>query len=171
MKNRKASQFRFPGRISDYSANPPTEPYVRLSLIRFLGVARFHTTRLQPTPQSASHVSIRSVKHVFASDASTHRNVPSLYPRLHDLGTGQSVLCHHPTKRLPSHLAATATVQPITPGTLRRVVHQVQAFAVAANAIVLVVATQLRAQDSVLVVQRLMPVILAPLPKRRPRTP
>ena len=43
-----------PGRISGYPTNPPTEPDVKISLIRFLGVARFHTTRLQPTPQSAS---------------------------------------------------------------------------------------------------------------------
>ncbi len=56
---RNEDRDEFPGRISDYSTNPPTEPYVRLSLIRFLDVARFHTTRLQPTPQSASHVSVR----------------------------------------------------------------------------------------------------------------
>jgi len=48
-----------PGKVGDYSANLPTEPYVRLSLIRFLGIARFHTTKLQPTPQLASLVSAR----------------------------------------------------------------------------------------------------------------
>src|SRR6266567_6270363 len=48
-----------PGRIGDYSTNPPTEPYVKISLIRFLGTARFHTARLpaiadNPRPLSPS---------------------------------------------------------------------------------------------------------------------
>ena len=59
MKNRKASQLRFPGKVGDYSTNLPTEPDVKISLIRFLEVARFHTTKLQPTPQLASLISVR----------------------------------------------------------------------------------------------------------------
>ena len=35
-----------PGRIGDCSTNPPTDPDVRISLIRFLGTARFHTARM-----------------------------------------------------------------------------------------------------------------------------
>ena len=60
-RSERATYFRFwfPGKVSDYSTNLPTDPYVRLALIRFLGVACFHTSRLQPTPQSASHLSAR----------------------------------------------------------------------------------------------------------------
>ncbi len=40
----------------------PADPDVKVSLIRFLGVARFHTTGLQATPQPASPASIRRPK-------------------------------------------------------------------------------------------------------------
>ena len=33
--------LRCPGKVSDYSTNLPTDPYVRLSLIRFLGALMF----------------------------------------------------------------------------------------------------------------------------------
>jgi len=50
-----------PGRIGDCSTNPPTDPDVRISLIRFLGIARFHTIRLTPDGgQPASPFSARS---------------------------------------------------------------------------------------------------------------
>ena len=98
------------GRIGDCSTNPPADPDVRISLIRFLGVARFHTTRLQPPPQPASLSPSANNQHGFSSDAATRRNVPPLHPGLHDLGARQSILCHHPSKRLPGQLAATATV-------------------------------------------------------------
>jgi hypothetical protein len=49
-----------PGRIGECSTNPPTDPDVRISLIRFLGIARFHTIRTAgTTPQPASQFSVR----------------------------------------------------------------------------------------------------------------
>ena len=41
-----------PGRIGDYSTNPSTQPYGKISLIRFLGPARFQTVRW---PDIADH--------------------------------------------------------------------------------------------------------------------
>src|SRR6266581_8808890 len=52
-----------PGRISDYSTNPPTEPYVKISLIRFLGTARFHTARLPDIAGNPRHLSPSALQH------------------------------------------------------------------------------------------------------------
>ena len=52
-----------PGRISDYSTNPPTEPYVKISLIRFLGTARFHTARLSALADHPRHPSPSALQH------------------------------------------------------------------------------------------------------------
>ena len=52
-----------PGRIGDYSTNPPTEPYVKISLIRFLGTARFHTARLPDIADNPRHLSPSALQH------------------------------------------------------------------------------------------------------------
>jgi hypothetical protein len=54
---RTLAAVRCPGRIGDYSTNPPTEPYVKISLIRFLGTARFHTARLPDLADNPRHLS------------------------------------------------------------------------------------------------------------------
>jgi len=48
-----------PGRISDCSTNPPTEPDVKVSLIRFLGTACFHTVRLTPAGKTTRITRLR----------------------------------------------------------------------------------------------------------------
>jgi len=55
-----------PGRIGDYSTAPPTEPYVKISLIRFLGTARFHTARLPDVADNPRHPSPSALQHVFS---------------------------------------------------------------------------------------------------------
>src|SRR6516164_5509765 len=55
---------RCPGRIGDYSTAPPTEPYVKISLIRFLGTARFHTARLPDVADNPRHPSPSALQHV-----------------------------------------------------------------------------------------------------------
>ena len=52
-----------PGRIGDYSTNPPTEPYVKISLLRFLGTARFHTARLPDIADNPRHLSPSALQH------------------------------------------------------------------------------------------------------------
>ena len=52
-----------PGRIGDYSTNPPTEPYVKISLIRFLGTARFPTVRLPDIADNPRHLSPSARQH------------------------------------------------------------------------------------------------------------
>jgi hypothetical protein len=52
-----------PGRIGDYSTNPPTEPYVKISLIRFLGTARFHTARWPDCADNPRHPSPSALQH------------------------------------------------------------------------------------------------------------
>jgi len=52
-----------PGRIGDYSTNPPTEPYVKISLIRFLGTARFHTARWPDIADHPRHLSPSALQH------------------------------------------------------------------------------------------------------------
>ena len=67
-----------PGRAGGCPTGPPTGPYVRLSLIRFLGAARFHTARWpddsdhprHPSPPALRHdayVAIRSCRTGWAS--------------------------------------------------------------------------------------------------------
>ncbi len=52
-----------PGRIGDYSTNPPTAPYVKISLIRFLGTARFHTARWPDIADHPRHLSPSALQH------------------------------------------------------------------------------------------------------------
>jgi len=53
-----------PGRISDCSTNPPTDPDVRISLIRFLGAARFHTARM-PLDAASRIIRLRPLTKAF----------------------------------------------------------------------------------------------------------
>ena len=60
---RRLSVVACPGRIGDYSTNPPTEPYVKISLLRFLGTARFHTARLPDIAGNPRHLSPSALQH------------------------------------------------------------------------------------------------------------
>src|SRR6266566_9830910 len=71
-----------PGRIGDYSTNPPTEPYVKISLIRFLGTARFHTARLPDVADNPRHPSPSALQHVFSRLPHVHRVPPGTIPSL-----------------------------------------------------------------------------------------
>ena len=62
-QERTPEAVRCPGRISDYSTNPPTGPYVRLSLIRFLGAARFHPAGLPDDSDNPRHPSPSALLH------------------------------------------------------------------------------------------------------------
>jgi len=62
-QERTLEAVRCPGRIGDYSTNPPTEPYVKISLIRFLGTARFHTARLPDIADNPRHLSPSALQH------------------------------------------------------------------------------------------------------------
>ena len=62
-QERRLEAVRCPGRIGDYSTNPPTEPYVKISLIRFLGTARFHTARLPDIADNPRHLSPSALQH------------------------------------------------------------------------------------------------------------
>ena len=52
-----------PGRIGDYSTNPPTDPDVKIALIRFLGTARFHTARWPDIADNPRHLSPSALQH------------------------------------------------------------------------------------------------------------
>ena len=52
-----------PGRIGDCSTNPPTEPDVRISLLRFLGTARFYTARWPDFADNPRHPSPSALQH------------------------------------------------------------------------------------------------------------
>jgi len=52
-----------PGRAGGYPTGPPTDPYVRLSLIRFLGAARFHTARWPDDSDHPRHLSPSALLH------------------------------------------------------------------------------------------------------------
>ena len=71
-----------PGRIGDYSTAPPTEPYVKISLIRFLGTARFHTARLPDVADNPRHPSPSALQHVFSRLPHVHRVPPGTIPSL-----------------------------------------------------------------------------------------
>ena len=58
------SRLEIPGRISDCSTNPPTDPDVRISLIRFLGAARFHTARM-PLDAASRIIRLRPLTKAF----------------------------------------------------------------------------------------------------------
>ena len=65
-KDTRLEAVACPGRIGDYSTAPPTEPYVKISLIRFLGTARFHTARLPDVADNPRHPSPSALQHVFS---------------------------------------------------------------------------------------------------------
>ena len=135
-----------PGRVGGYPTNPPTEPYVKISLIRFLGTARFHTAKL---PDSQTTRVIRLRPHSSTSSPGCPMLLGShlaLDPAFHDPGPGQRIRRPHPTQRSPRPLPTAPAIQPIPPRARRRVVHQIQALAVTPDAVVLVVATQLCTQ-------------------------
>src|SRR6266566_4679051 len=52
-----------PGRAGGCPTGPPTDPYVRLSLIRFLGAARFHTARWPDDSDHPRHPSPPALRH------------------------------------------------------------------------------------------------------------
>ena len=134
-----------PGRIGDYSTNPPTEPYVKISLIRCLGTARFHTARLPDIADNPRHPSPSALQHDSSRWLCVPRDTPgTLYPAFHDLGPRQRVRRHHPPKRSPHHLSASTAVQPVPPGARCRIVHQAKALAVTPYPVILVVPPQLR---------------------------
>src|SRR2546425_11873174 len=93
-----------PGRIGDYSTNPPTEPYVKISLIRFLGTARFHTARLPNIADNPRHPSPSALQHVLSRLSHVPKVTPGTSPAFHDPGPEQQIRRHHPTKRSPRHL-------------------------------------------------------------------
>ena len=66
LKDTRLEAVACPGRIGDYSTAPPTEPYVKISLIRFLGTARFHTARLPDVADNPRHPSPSALQHVFS---------------------------------------------------------------------------------------------------------
>src|SRR3989442_10539113 len=69
-----------PGRIGDYSTNPPTEPYVKISLIRFLGTARFHTARLPAIADNPRPLSPSALQHTSSQLLCVPGNLPSTIP-------------------------------------------------------------------------------------------
>src|SRR5713101_5753289 len=79
---RRLEAVACPGRIGDYSTNPPTEPYVKISLIRFLGTARFHTARLSALADHPRHPSPSALQHVFSRLFRVLRSVPGIIPSL-----------------------------------------------------------------------------------------
>src|SRR5439155_24478870 len=71
-----------PGRIGDYSTNPPTEPYVKISLIRFLGTARFHTVRLPDIADNPRHLSPSALQHTSSQLLCVPGDLPGTIPTL-----------------------------------------------------------------------------------------
>ena len=114
--------------------------------------------------QPASSVSIRTPAQLIPVSAFPG-TYPALYPPFHDLGPRQRVRRHHPPKRSPRHLPASTAVQPVPPRTRCRIVHQVEAWAIAPHAVILVVPTQLRTQSYVLFLGCTVAVVPAPAPE------
>src|SRR2546428_13087580 len=104
-----------PGRVGGYPTNPPTEPYVKISLIRFLGTARFHTAKL-PDSQTTHVIRLRPHSSTPSPDCSAFiGRPPALHPAFHDLGPRQRVRRHHPPKCSPRHLPPPTAVHPDPP--------------------------------------------------------
>ena len=139
---------------------------MKISLIRFLGTARFHTARL-PDLQTTRVIRLRP--HSSTSYPGCPMFIGShlaLDPAFHDPGPGQRIRRHHPTKRSPRHLPTSTAVQPVPPGARCRIVHQVEAWAVAPYAVILVVPPQLCTPSRVLFLERTVAVVPAPTPER-----
>src|SRR3989442_13756213 len=71
-----------PGRIGDYSTNPPTEPSVKISLIRFPDPERFPTARLSDVADNPRHPSPSSLQHPLSRVAHVFRSPPGVLPSL-----------------------------------------------------------------------------------------
>src|SRR5207249_1432593 len=90
-----------PGRVGGSPTTPPTEPYVKISLIRFLGTARFHTATL-PDSQTTRVIRLRPHSSTSSPGCPLFLGSPlSLDPACHDPGPGQRIRRHHPTTRSP----------------------------------------------------------------------
>ena len=79
---RRLEAVRCPGRIGDYSTNPPTEPYVKMSLIRFLGTARFHTARLPDIADNPRPLSPSALQHNLSQLLCVPGDLPGTIPTL-----------------------------------------------------------------------------------------
>ena len=79
---RRLEAVRCPGRIGDCSTNPPTEPYVKISLIRFLGTARFHTARLPDVADNPRHLSPSALQHNSSQLLCVPGDLPGTIPTL-----------------------------------------------------------------------------------------
>jgi hypothetical protein len=81
-QERRLEAVRCPGRIGEYSTNPPTEPYVKMSLIRFLGTARFHTARLPDIADNPRHLSPSALQHTSSQWLCVPGDLPGTIPPL-----------------------------------------------------------------------------------------
>jgi hypothetical protein len=71
-----------PGRAGGYPTGPPTDPDVRLSLIRFLGAARFHTARWPDDSDHPRHPSPSALQHDCSRLFRGLRGLPGTIPSL-----------------------------------------------------------------------------------------
>jgi hypothetical protein len=71
-----------PGRAGGCPIGPPTGPYVRLSLIRFLGAARFHTAKWSDDSDTPRHPSPPALQHDFSRYFHVPRGLPATRPSL-----------------------------------------------------------------------------------------
>ena len=132
-----------PGRDGGFPTITPTDPDVTDSVIRFLGNQSLGTTLTHnfAAPQTVLDV----------VDDPGFRKRPALTKRF---------------KLLPVDVTlVTATAQPIPPRMFTVLEDDRKHFEVAPNSIVLIVATQFLAQNSVLLLERHVPVPAAPLPQ------
>ena len=79
---RRLLAVRCPGRAGGYPTGPPTGPYVRLSLIRFLGAARFHTARWPDDSDDPRHPSPSALQHDRCRLFHGQRSLPGTIPHL-----------------------------------------------------------------------------------------
>ena len=92
---------------------------------------------------------------------------PHLVPTVHDPRKRKLELREQFPVRRPFHLLpATSVIQPVTPCTSYLEVYQVEGSRVERDAVVLVVTSQFRAQGLVLVFNRVVAMVTAPLPER-----
>ena len=144
----EAEKCQVPGRDSGYPTVPPTDPDLKIALIRFLG----------SDYSDAKQTTLR-LAHNFAA-------LQTILDIMNYPGFRKRKTCSYFLKLFPPNATfVTPATQPVPPGFLRKLEYNFERFVVALHTIVPVITPQLQTERLVLLLKRFVPIISAPAPQ------
>ncbi len=144
-----AVPVRFRVEAASYPAAPPTDPYVKISFIRFLSSNYLETKQAQPR-----------LAHNFCYPASRDSNQVDYPGRWKSKGTQ-----YLPFKFFPGYIAITASpAKPAFPRFSCTLINHFQHLVITPDTIVLIMTSKFRTHYPMLFREAPMPIIMTPLP-------